>query len=81
MGDARGRDGAGAFQFDGLDAQMLEQTDALTQQHRHEIDADFIQQPGLEALPRDIRPADADAFSPASVLACSTACARPPSRR
>lgn len=34
---------SGSFQLDGLDAKLLEQAHALTEQDRHEVDVDFVQ--------------------------------------
>jgi hypothetical protein len=44
MGYARRLSHAGPFQFDGLNTEVLEQPDTLTQQDRDEIDVDFIQE-------------------------------------
>jgi len=47
-----------AFQFNWLSAEMLEQSDAITEQDRRQVDMYFVEQPGLEALLRDTRGGD-----------------------
>ncbi len=55
MCDTRGLDEPYAFQFDWLSTQMLEQSDTRSEQDRRQVDMDFVEQPGLEALLRDTR--------------------------
>ena len=64
MGDVTGFDHLGAFQLTRLKAELLEQADALSEQHRHHIDLDFVQYAQANALLRDVRPTDADVLVP-----------------
>lgn len=53
-------DHPGAFQFDRLRVQIVEEPDTLPEEDGHEVDAYFVDQPGLDALPRDVHAAYAD---------------------
>ena len=53
-----------AFQLNWLSAQVVEHTHACAKQHRHEIDVDFVEQSGFEALLHDVRAAYADILVP-----------------
>ncbi len=52
---ARSLDHSGAFQFNWLSAEMLEQSDALSQQDGHQIDGYFVKQSHFYALLHDLR--------------------------
>ena len=62
MGDTRPRRDAGDLKLHRLNACLLKQADALTQQDWYQINPDFFQQTSLQRLPRDICAADTDIF-------------------
>src|SRR5262245_62594932 len=55
MCDPRVFDEPYAFQFNWLGTEMVEQSDTLSEQDRRQVDMDFVEQPGLEALLRETR--------------------------
>jgi hypothetical protein len=59
------------FEFNRFNTQMLKQPDAAAEQDRHQIDLDFVKQPGLKTLLRDIRAADPDASASCDCLSLS----------
>ena len=68
MRNPRSLDHPGAFQFNGYCAQVVEQSDTVTQQDGREIDVDFVEQPGLDALLCDTRAAYGDIRAPCCFL-------------
>jgi hypothetical protein len=62
MGDSNIFGDISNFEFYRFDAEILEQANALTKQNWYEVDADFVQQPGFEALLRNICATDANTF-------------------
>ena len=77
MGDAGGLYHPRAFQPDLLGAQVVEEFDALPEQYGHQVDRDLFDQPGLDALLRDVGAPTPTFLSPATALACSTALSTP----
>jgi hypothetical protein len=78
MRDARRLCHSGAFQFNLLGADMLEQSDTFTEEHRHKVNQYFVQQSRSYALLSDIRAAQhIDIFSPAAAFACVMALSIP----
>ena len=55
MCHTRGLDHPGAFQFNWFCAQVVEISDTLSEQDGHQVDAYFVNQPGLDALLHNIR--------------------------
>ena len=55
MSDARGLNHFCAFQFNWLNAEMLEQANAAAQKDGYQVNMDSVKQSGLEALLRDTR--------------------------
>ena len=60
MRDARGVNDSRGFQFDVLGPEVIKQADAGTEQHRHDVELDLVEQPGSKALLRDARTHQAD---------------------
>jgi len=69
MGDARGLNHPDAFQFNWLNAKLLEQSDTRAEQDGHQGDMDFVQQSSLEALLGDARGRYGDILLPAACFA------------
>ena len=68
MGDPGSRNDPHAFELNRLDAEMVKQPDTAAQQHWHEVDVEFVEQSGLEALLRDARGADGNILVPGDFL-------------
>jgi hypothetical protein len=52
-----------AFQLDLLVAQVVEEPDALSEKDGHQLYPYLVDQPGLDALLRDVRAANADVLA------------------
>jgi hypothetical protein len=68
MGYPRGIDHTCAFQFNRLNAYILEQSGTASEQDGHQVDMDFVKQSGLEGLLRDTRRGDGDILVPGGLL-------------
>ena len=58
----------GAFQLNWRNAQVVEQSDTVTEQDGHQVDLYFVKQLGLEALLHDIRARYGDILVPCGFL-------------
>jgi hypothetical protein len=56
VGHAKGFEHLGPFQLDVPRFVALEQANAVAEQHRHEVQAYLVEQPGFHVLPGDVRP-------------------------
>ena len=68
MCDASSLDHPGAFQINTTRSEIVEQPDSCPKQDRHQIDMDFIQQSGLDALLGDSRAGYGDVLVPCGLL-------------
>lgn len=55
MGHVRGLYHPRSFQLDGFGGQVVEQSPTLAEQHGHEVNLYFIEQPSAQVLLNDIR--------------------------
>jgi hypothetical protein len=65
IGDAPALDHPRGAQLHRQGAQAVHQSNALAEQHRHEVYTDLIDQPRIQGLPSQIAGGDADIPSPA----------------
>jgi hypothetical protein len=50
MGHAGGLDHPDSFQLNLLSAELIEQSNAFTEQHGHQVNLYFVKQPGTQVL-------------------------------